>query len=156
MSLTFASFNVHLLIRLLFSVLIGGIIGWNRQKAGKPAGLRTHMLVCLGAALMVLIPFQINSTPNPDAVSRVVQGVATGFGFLGAGEIVNQSIQGVGKPKIQGLTSAAAIWITAALGIATGCGFWLTSFLGTLLVWLILVLALKVERLISGSSKGES
>lgn len=146
---------LNLFLRLISAVAIGGVIGWNRQIAGKPAGLRTHMLVCLGAALMVLIPLQISASPAPEAVSRVIQGVATGFGFVGAGEIVQQSLHTVGQPKIQGLTSAAAIWITAALGIATGCGFWVTSLVGTLLVWLILVLALRLERTIPGRSRDE-
>jgi putative Mg2+ transporter-C (MgtC) family protein len=145
--MSFAPTNGGELIgRLLVAIAIGGLIGWNRQITGKPAGLRTHMLVCLGAAVMVLIPLQISDPVSPDAVSRVIQGVATGIGFLGAGEILQRSRQGSDRPKIKGLTSAAAIWITAALGIATGCGFWVTSLVGTGFAWLILVLALKVEK----------
>lgn len=133
--------------RLVLAVFVGGVIGWNRQSLGKPAGLRTHMLVCLGAALMALIPIQLSSSPSPDAVSRVIQGVATGIGFLGAGEILHQPIQGTAQPKVQGLTSAAAIWTTAALGLVTGCGLWMTSLIGLLLVWLILSLAPRLERI---------
>ena len=88
------------IFRLVLAVFIGGVIGWDRQSRGKPAGLRTHMLVALGAALMVLIPMQISPSPSPDAISRVVQGVATGIGFLGAGEIFHQSVQGTAQPKI--------------------------------------------------------
>lgn len=135
--------------KLILAVCIGGVIGWNRQSLGKPAGLRTHMLVCLGAALMVSIPLQLSASPSPDAISRVVQGVATGIGFIGAGEILQRSVQGTARPKIQGLTSAAAIWTTAALGLATGCGLWVTSLVGLLLVWLILVVVTRLERLAS-------
>ena len=134
------------IFRLVLAVFIGGVIGWDRQWRGKPAGLRTHMLVGLGAALMALIPMQISPSPSPDAISRVVQGVATGIGFLGAGEIFHQSVQGTAQPKIQGLTSSAAIWTTAALGLVTGCGLWVTSLIGLLLVWLILSLAPRLEQ----------
>jgi putative Mg2+ transporter-C (MgtC) family protein len=146
--------------RLVIAVLIGGIIGWNRQRLGKPAGLRTHMLVSLGAALIVMIPLQLNHPPSPDAVSRTIQGAATGIGFLGAGEILQRSLpsrtrsmelsrQGAlretKQPQIQGLTSAASIWATAALGLATGCGLWMMSLIGTVLVWLTLTLVRFVE-----------
>ncbi len=134
---------------LLLAVFIGGVVGWNRQSLGKPAGLRTHMLVCLGAALMTMIPMRLSSSPSPEAVSRVIQGVATGIGFLGAGEILQRSFQGTAQPQIQGLTSAAAIWTTAALGLVTGCGLWITSLIGLLIVWLILSLAARVERIAS-------
>ncbi|MBW4577363.1 MAG: MgtC/SapB family protein [Aphanothece sp. CMT-3BRIN-NPC111] len=123
------------------------MIGWNRQLSGKPAGLRTHMLVSLGAALIVLIPLQTSGSHSPDAVSRAIQGVATGVGFLGAGEILHESVQGTNKPQIKGLTSAAALWTTAALGMVTGCGLWLTSLTGTLLVLLILTVVKRLERL---------
>jgi putative Mg2+ transporter-C (MgtC) family protein len=146
--------------RLVIAVLIGGLIGWNRQRLGKPAGLRTHMLVSLGAALIVMIPLQLNHSPSPDAVSRTIQGTATGIGFLGAGEILQRSLpsrtrsmelsrQGAlretKQPQIQGLTSAASIWATAALGLAAGCGLWTMSLIGTLLVWLTLTVVRFVE-----------
>jgi putative Mg2+ transporter-C (MgtC) family protein len=134
--------------RLSLAVLVGGAIGWNRQSAGKPAGLRTHMLVSLGAALFVLIPLMANSSTSTDTISRVIQGVATGVGFLGAGEILHQSVQERGKPKIKGLTSAATIWLTAALGIVAGCGFWQLSFLATVMALFILSLAKKLERIV--------
>ena len=99
-------------IRLGAAVLVGGLIGWNRQISGKPAGLRTHMLVSLGAALIVLIPVQSNPTHSADGLSRAIQGVATGIGFLGAGEILHRpSAKGNGE-SVKGLTSAAALWTT--------------------------------------------
>ncbi len=98
---------------------------------------------------MTMIPMRLSSSPSPEAVSRVIQGVATGIGFLGAGEILQRSFQGTAQPQIQGLTSAAAIWTTAALGLVTGCGLWITSLIGLLIVWLILSLAARVERIAS-------
>jgi putative Mg2+ transporter-C (MgtC) family protein len=118
--------------RLLLASLVGGAIGLNRQMAGKAGGLRTHMLVSLGAALFVVIT-TVGATAHSDAVSRAIQGVATGVGFLGAGEIVHQSRAKSGKPAVKGLTSAAAIWVTAALGMAASVGFWQLSFIGTVL-----------------------
>ena len=138
--------SLSVVFRLVLSVLVGGLIGWNRQITGKPAGLRTHMLVSLGAALIVLIPLQTSVDRSPDAVSRAIQGVATGVGFLGAGEILHQSVPGRNKPQVKGLTSAAALWTTAALGMVTGCGLWATSITGTLLVLLILTVVKKLER----------
>lgn len=117
--------------RLALALVIGGVIGWERELTGKAAGLRTHMLVSLGAALFVLIPLQLSETLEADALSRVIQGVATGVGFLGAGEILHRSSQ-EGKPVVRGLTSAAAIWATAALGITAGCGLWQVTVLGGL------------------------
>lgn len=133
--------------RLAVAVFIGAMIGWNRQVAGKPAGLRTHMLVSLSAALIVLIPLETGETNSGDALSRAVQGVATGVGFLGAGEILHFSGEQGQKIQVKGLTSAAAIWTTAALGMAAGCGLLMTSITATLLVFLILTSVKKLENL---------
>jgi putative Mg2+ transporter-C (MgtC) family protein len=137
----------EVLLRLVLAVMAGSVIGWNRQRAGKPAGLRTHMLVSLGSALIVLIPLQ-TSPSHAEALSRAIQGVATGIGFLGAGEILHQSKLDSHKVEVQGLTSAAAIWVTAALGMAIACGLWLTALTGTLLAWLILKFVKKLEKLV--------
>ena len=134
--------------RLLLASLIGGAIGLNRQMAGKAGGLRTHMLVSLGAALFMVIPTAIDTTAHPDAISRAVQGVATGVGFLGAGEIVHQSRIKPGRPTIKGLTSAAAIWVTAALGMIASAGLWQASLVGTLLTLLILSGAKWLEKFV--------
>ncbi len=137
-----------LTFRLTLALLIGGVIGWNRQAAGKPAGLRTHMLVSLGAAIFVLIPLLASTSESVDTVSRAIQGVATGVGFLGAGEILHYSVQESGRASIKGLTSAATIWLTAALGMVAGCGFWQLSLLSTLMTLLILSVAKKLERIV--------
>ncbi|WP_421655720.1 MgtC/SapB family protein [Leptothermofonsia sp. ETS-13] len=138
---------LNLSFRLFLAMLIGGAIGLNRQITGKAAGLRTHMLVSLGAALFVIVTLTDGST-NSDALSRAVQGVATGVGFLGAGEIIQLSRLSGGKPKVKGLTSAASIWTTAALGMVAACGLWQVAILGTLLVLLILSGAKSLERFI--------
>ncbi len=137
---------LELTFRLTLALLVGGVIGWNRQAAGKPAGLRTHMLVSLGAALFVLIPLMAST--STDTISRAIQGVATGVGFLGAGEILHQSNQQSGKQNVKGLTSAATIWLTAALGMIAGCGFWQLSLLSTLMTLFILSGAKKIERIV--------
>ncbi|MBW4690322.1 MAG: MgtC/SapB family protein [Lyngbya sp. HA4199-MV5] len=133
--------------RLLLASLSGGAIGLNRQIAGKAGGLRTHMLVSLGSALFVMMT-TIGITVHADATSRAIQGVATGVGFLGAGEIVHQSRAKSGKPGVKGLTSAAAIWVTAALGMIASLGLWQTSLIGTLLTLLILSGAKWLERFV--------
>ncbi len=126
--------------RLCLALLIGSIIGFERQLRHKPAGLRTHMLVSFGSALFTLIPLQAaTSHSSSDALSRVIQGIATGVGFLGAGEIVRESTQGESRrPEIHGLTSAAAIWVSAALGIAAGCGLWELGLIGSVVSLLVL------------------
>jgi putative Mg2+ transporter-C (MgtC) family protein len=135
-------------LRLGVAVIIGGLIGWNRQIAGKPAGLRTHMLVSLGAALIVLIPVQANPAHSADGLSRAIQGVATGIGFLGAGEILHRQSVKSNQATVKGLTSAAALWTTAALGMVSGCGLWTTGLIGTVLVLLILTVAKHLEKYI--------
>lgn len=135
-------------LRLGVAVIIGGLIGWNRQIAGKPAGLRTHMLVSLGAALIVLIPVQVSPGNSADGLSRTIQGVATGIGFLGAGEILHRPSVKSNQETVKGLTSAAAIWTTSALGMVSGCGLWSTALIGTVLVLLILTVAKHLEKYI--------
>ncbi len=133
-------------LRLSLALLVGAVIGWDRQIRGKPAGLRTHMLVSLGAALLVLIPIQLGEAQrSPDAISRVIQGIAAGVGFLGAGEILRESQARTEKVKIRGLTSAAAIWVSAALGIVVGCGLWVSGLIGAFMAWFILSGVKKLE-----------
>ncbi|NJK73242.1 MAG: MgtC/SapB family protein [Richelia sp. CSU_2_1] len=136
-----------ILLRLCLALLVGGIIGWERQLRHKPAGVRTHMLVSLGAALFIMIPLAIGKNGNErDAIERVIQGVATGIGFLGAGEILRQSQQEIGEVEVHGLTSAAAIWVSAALGTAAGCGLWKLSLIGALMSLFVLRVIKELER----------
>ncbi len=126
---------------------MGATIGLERQIRRKPAGLRTHMLVSLGSALFTLIIMQTGGLQaSPDALSRVIQGIAAGVGFLGAGEIVRQSSQKSQQLEIHGLTSAAAIWVSAALGIAAGCGLWQLGLIGAMLSFLVLNVFKRLEK----------
>lgn len=131
--------------RLLLSLLLGGIIGWERQRKRKPAGLRTHMIVSLAAALFVMVPIVLGALKDGDSISRVVQGIAAGIGFLGAGEIVRSSGAQSDSIRVSGLTSAAAIWASAALGVAAGCGLWQLGLISALLCFLVLRVMKKFE-----------
>ncbi|AZE94859.1 Mg(2+)-transport-ATPase-associated protein MgtC [Pseudomonas orientalis] len=116
-------------VRLLMAALLGGILGFERESKGKAAGVRTHMLVALGAALFVMVPQM--SGNQADAMSRVVQGVIAGIGFLGAGTIIKGKDEDAGHVK--GLTTAAGLWMTAAIGVSAGLGRESTAVLSTLL-----------------------
>jgi putative Mg2+ transporter-C (MgtC) family protein len=124
--------------RLIAAAVLGGLIGLEREQAGKAAGIRTHMMVALGAALFVLVP--IAAGLEPGDLSRVIQGIAAGMGFLGGGTIVKRA------DDIEGLTSAATIWFTGAVGIAVGAGdVWLAA-LGVACAWVVLKIALGLDR----------
>lgn len=119
-------------LRLLLAALLGGLLGFEREQQGKSAGLRTHMLVALGAALFVLIPQQAGVSDAD--LTRVLQGLVAGVGFLGAGTI----IKGSGPEEVTGLTTAAGIWLTAAIGVAAGLGREATAVLSALFALVIL------------------
>jgi putative Mg2+ transporter-C (MgtC) family protein len=136
-----ASDWLHIGFRLLLAMIVGCLIGYNRQRGGRPAGMRTFMLVSMGAALFVMIPLQAEGDTafaTTNALSRTLQGVTTGVGFLGAGLILQQSSKKSRVPKVRGLTTAATIWISAALGAAIGCGLWQMGLLGAVLTLLTL------------------
>jgi len=122
----------RIVVRLLLAAILGGIIGFEREQKGKGAGLRTHMLVALGAALFVMVPQQAGMADAE--LSRVLQGLLAGVGFIGAGAI----IKGSGDEEPKGLTTAASIWMTAAIGVAAGLGRDATAVLSTLLTLVIL------------------
>jgi putative Mg2+ transporter-C (MgtC) family protein len=126
-------------IRLLVAVLLGALIGYDRERQDSAAGLRTHMLVALGTALVVIAAQQ--SGMDGEGVSRVLQGIVAGIGFLGAGAIIKLNE----KEQIKGLTTAATIWSTAAIGIAAGLGLALMAAAATLLALVILALLPRVE-----------
>jgi putative Mg2+ transporter-C (MgtC) family protein len=123
----------RLVVRLVLAGLLGGLLGLEREWHQKPAGLRTHMLVAMGAALFVLVSQHSGVSPND--MSRVVQGLVAGVGFLGAGTILKSE----GDTRIQGLTTAAGIWLTAAIGMAVGLGREATAMISTGLALLVLV-----------------
>ncbi|MCR5866733.1 MAG: MgtC/SapB family protein [Aquincola tertiaricarbonis] len=122
----------RIVVRLVIAALLGGMLGWERERTGKAAGVRTHMLVALGAALFVLIPQQAGVSDTD--MSRVIQGVVAGIGFLCAGTI----IKGRDEENVQGLTTAAGIWLTAAIGVGVGLGREASAMLSTLLALAIL------------------
>jgi putative Mg2+ transporter-C (MgtC) family protein len=139
------------LARLGAAALAGGVIGWERQLRGRPAGLRTHMLVSLGAAVAVLTL----SGASADSQSHAIQGVATGIGFLCAGDILHR--MKAGDEHVTGLTSAAALWVTSALGMAAATGRWPVMVIGTVgtLATLTLVRHLEKATPVLDDSKGD-
>jgi putative Mg2+ transporter-C (MgtC) family protein len=122
----------RLVVRLLVAGLMGALIGYDRERKSSPAGFRTHILVALGAALFVIVPLQAGF--SSDDMSRVVQGLVAGIGFLGAGAILKQDA----SMTVRGLTTAASIWLTAAIGIAAGLGQLLTALIATAFGLLVL------------------
>ncbi len=133
-----------MLLRLGIAACCGGLIGLNRHSHRHAAGIRTQMLVSSAAALLTLtILMAASSDPTAngsrvDALSRVMQGIASGVGFIGAGEILRESTPE--RPRIHGITTAAATWIAAAIGIASGCGLLWIAALGTAIALLTLAL----------------
>jgi putative Mg2+ transporter-C (MgtC) family protein len=123
---------IRIIIRLCAATLFGAVIGFEREKAGKPAGFRTHILITVGTALFVIACSGAGLTV--EGLSRVIQGIVTGIGFLGAGSILKLN----DERNIQGLTTAAGIWMTAAIGVAVGLGSLGLALLGTILALIIL------------------
>jgi putative Mg2+ transporter-C (MgtC) family protein len=123
------------LIPMLVSTLLGTVLGWERQMGRKPAGLRTHTLVCMGSTLFVLLTrhavVAFGGASNVDP-TRIIHGVVTGVGFLGAGTILRH------QGSVQGLTTAASIWMVAAIGVAVGCGAYELAGAGTVLALVVL------------------
>lgn len=128
----------RIMTRLLLAAVLGGMLGYERESKGKAAGIRTHMLVAMGAALFVLVP-EFDGMDIAD-MSRVIQGIVTGIGFLGAGAIVKRGTE----DDVQGLTTAAGIWMTAAIGVACGLGRETTAVLAALLALAVLAVVPRV------------
>jgi putative Mg2+ transporter-C (MgtC) family protein len=131
--------GVRLGVRLLLAAAVGGLLGWQRQRAGKPAGMRTHMVVALGSAFFLAVP-QLAGL-SLDGLSRVLQGLIAGVGFLGAGTILKVGEQG----QVKGLTSAAGLWLTAALGAAVGMGRGASAVVCAALAFVILEVIGRLE-----------
>ena len=134
-------------IRLLMAALLGGILGFEREQRGKAAGIKTHMLVAIGSALFVLIPLQAGISDAE--MSRVMQGIITGIGFLGAGAI----LKGQDEKDLKGLTTAAGIWVTAAIGVAAGLGRESLAILCTFLALMVLLTMPKVVDVLETKAK---
>ncbi len=137
----FMEFNVYsVTIRLLAAAVLGGIIGMDRERSTRSAGFRTHSLVCLGAALVMVMSHHINEFYGVEAdVSRMGAQVISGIGFLGAGAIISS-----GNSKIRGLTTAAALWTCACVGLAIGIGF----YFGAIITCAITLLFLRTLRFV--------
>src|SRR5215510_11347816 len=130
--------------RLALAVLVGSVLGVNRNLQRKPAGIRTHALVSLGTALVTLIAFE-GTGHDPGATSRVVQGLVTGIGFVGAGVIIHHNAE----HRVEGLTTAATVWITAIFGVACGMGQAGTVLVGLVFALVVLSCGLPVERAVA-------
>jgi putative Mg2+ transporter-C (MgtC) family protein len=124
--------DLEMFLRLLLAVILGGVIGFQRERSGKEAGLRTNMLICLGSALFTVL--SIYAFPGSDP-ARIAAGIATGIGFIGAGVILRQ-----GGGIVVGLTSAATIWVVAGIGVAAGAGLYIIAPSATVLALIILFL----------------
>ena len=138
-----------IVIRLLAATLMGAAIGFEREQAGKSAGLRTHILVTLGTTVFVLSCSAYGM--NSDGLSRVIQGITTGIGFIGAGTILKLSDEGY----IKGLTTSAGIWMAAAIGVTIGLGAIGLAVLATILTVVILSVTLSLEKKIGSSQHAE-
>ncbi len=139
----FEAFNhVTVIVRLLAAVLIGGLIGSERGRHGRPAGLRTHILICIGAAMTSLTSMYLSECLGYGGdVARISAQVISGIGFLGAGTIIVRN-----KSVITGLTTAAGMWATAVIGIAVGYGFYAAAFTATAICIASVTLLSKLER----------
>lgn len=139
--------NTQVIVRLILSALLSGLIGVERQLHRRTAGLRTHILVCVGSTLIMLTSiyiFDIYKEIAPVDPARIAAGVITGIGFLGAGTIIRYG------EEIRGLTTAASLWVLAAVGLAVGCGFYSAAIATTVLVLMALLLLRRLENKILG------
>ena len=125
--------EVEMTLRLLLAAALGAIIGYQRERAGKPAGLRTHTLICVGAALFTIASlYGFGAMADP---ARIAAGIVAGIGFLGAGAIIRRE-EGI----VAGLTTAATIWVVASIGLAAGAGLYLISAVTTAVILIVLFL----------------
>ncbi|MDD5730744.1 MAG: MgtC/SapB family protein [Candidatus Omnitrophica bacterium] len=137
----------QIIIRLTLSVFLSGMIGLERQIHRRSAGLRTHILVSMGSCLIMLTSmyvFGIYKNITSLDPTRIAAGVITGIGFLGAGAIIRE------REGIKGLTTAASLWVVAALGMAVGCGFYVASLFTTALTLIVLLFLRRIENVIFG------
>lgn len=141
-----ADFYLSMFLRLVAACILGGIIGFEREHVHRPAGLRTHILVCVGSALVMVtsefIYYRYSSQVNVDP-ARLGAQVISGIGFLGAGTIIKEGI------SVKGLTTAASLWAVSCIGIAVGIGFYSGAFIATVIIFLILVVIKKTQSTIS-------
>jgi len=125
--------ELEMVLRLLISAVLGAVIGYQRERAAKPAGLRTHILICVGAALFTIAGlYGFGDVADP---ARIAAGIVAGIGFLGAGAIIRRD-----EGLVAGLTTAATVWAVAAIGLAAGAGLYLVAIVTTVLISIVLFL----------------
>ncbi|MEO8011694.1 MAG: MgtC/SapB family protein [Dokdonella sp.] len=139
----------RLSVRLLMAALLGAILGFEREQQGKAAGVRTHMLVSVGSAIFVLIPLQIGV--QPAELTRVIQGMVTGVGFIGAGMILKSEHES----RVHGLTTAAGLWMTSAIGMTAGLGQETSALLCTVLALIVFATVPRVLKLVDRERHNE-
>jgi putative Mg2+ transporter-C (MgtC) family protein len=133
-------------VRLLMAAVLGGLLGLERERRGRAAGVKTHILVSIGSALFVLAPLLAGIDPGD--ITRVMQGIVSGIGFLGAGAIIKLG----NDERIKGLTTAAGIWTTSAIGMAVGMGLQLVAVVATLVALLVFA---TIPRLMRNNARQE-
>lgn len=132
--------DINIIINLLIAFVLGGAIGWVRETEGKMAGLRTHILVAVGSALFMLLSGEMMLKSGMADPGRIAAGVVAGIGFIGAGCIIQA------QGEVRGITTAASIWITAAIGIASGTGFYVGAVAATIVTLITLQFLRIVEK----------
>lgn len=140
-------------MRLVLACILGGIIGLEREKRKRAAGLRTHILVCMGSSLIMMVSiFMFEKFKGSTVIDpgRIAAGVITGIGFLGAGTIIRSA------QSVRGLTTAATIWVSAGIGLATGCGFYSAAIWAALFSLLALILLRRIENKLSKDNSASS
>lgn len=143
---------VNFVSSLLMAILLGGIIGIERKLSNKAAGFRTMILICMGSTLFTEIGIflsQLSGDHNTETIARVVGNIIAGIGFLGAGSIMKNTSSE--KAGVEGLTTAAAIWMVAGIGLLIGLSYYLEATIATLLAFLVLIIFSRVERVIIGT-----
>lgn len=121
--------NLYIFVRLIIAAILGGIIGLEREKLNRPAGVRTHMIVCLGSCLIMLLGGYMHQIDNTIDITRLGAQVVSGIGFLGAGAILKDGF------SVRGLTTAATLWVVACVGLSVGGGFYSAGILTTIIVY---------------------
>jgi putative Mg2+ transporter-C (MgtC) family protein len=136
-----------ILIKLILSIIIGGALGAEREYRSKSAGFRTLTMICLGATIFTIFSEIIGAPGNPD---RIASNIVTGIGFVGAGVI----FKGDGTSKVNGITTAAMIWVTAALGMSIGAGYlWIAAMAAVLILLVLFIFALLEDWIVQGSEQ---
>lgn len=140
--------DTTIVVRLLLSVILGGVIGFERGRAGRPAGLRTHILVCLGSALAIMTNQYVSQVYDVGDPTRMAAQVISGIGFLGAGTIIV-----TGRHQVKGLTTAAGLWATACMGLAIGIGFYKAAIFACFLIAFATIVLHRFDNMMLSKSK---